>query len=88
MAYEPIWAIGTGRPCDAEEGQKMKLLIQKILAGIYNQSTASKISILYGGSVNAGNTANYIKEAEFAGLLVGGASLNGKEFSQIIKNSI
>lgn len=88
VAYEPIWAIGTGRPCDAEEGQKMKLLIQKILSNIYNPKVASKIPILYGGSVNSSNASAYIKEAGFAGLLVGGASLKAKEFNQIIKNSL
>jgi len=87
-AYEPIWAIGTGRPCDVEEGQKMKLLIKKILSGIYSPALASKIRILYGGSVNPDNAAGYVKEAEFDGLLVGGASLKDKDFSQIIKNSV
>jgi len=88
VAYEPIWAIGTGRPCDAEEAQKMKLLIKKILSNIYNQKIANSVRILYGGSVNSKNTTAYIKEAEFDGLLVGGASLDFQEFSQIIKNSV
>jgi triosephosphate isomerase (TIM) len=88
VAYEPIWAIGTGRPCDIEEGQKMRLLVKKILANLYNQNTANKIGVLYGGSVNAENASGYIKEAGFEGLLVGGASLKSSEFSQIIKNSI
>ena len=88
VAYEPIWAIGTGRPCDAEEAQKMKLLIKKILSNIYNQKIANSVKILYGGSVNSKNAAVYIKEAEFSGLLVGGASLDSVEFSQIVKNSI
>jgi len=87
IAYEPIWAIGTGRPCDVEESQKMRLLIKKILANLYNQNIANKVEILYGGSVNSENSAGYIKEAGFSGLLVGGASLNAKEFSQIVKNS-
>jgi triosephosphate isomerase len=87
-AYEPIWAIGTGRPCDIEEGQKMRLLIKKILTNLYNQNTANKIGVLYGGSVNSSNAAGYIKEAGFEGLLVGGASLKSQEFSQIIKNSV
>jgi len=88
VAYEPIWAIGTGRPCDPEEGQKMKLLIGKILANIYNPNTSSKIPILYGGSVNSSNAEGYIKEAGFSGLLVGGASLKDKEFVEIVKNSV
>lgn len=88
VAYEPVWAIGTGRPCDVEEGQKMQLLIKKILSGIYNQSVVSSIGVLYGGSVNSGNASGFIKEAGFSGLLVGGASLDDKEFSQIVKNSV
>lgn len=88
VAYEPIWAIGTGRPCDVEEGQKMRLLIKKILAKLYSQNTANRIGVLYGGSVNSKNAAGYIKEAGFEGLLVGGASLKASEFSQIVKNSI
>ncbi len=88
VAYEPIWAIGTGRPCDVEEGQKMRLLIKKILTRLYSQNAANKIGVLYGGSVNSGNAAGYVKEAGFEGLLVGGASLKASEFSQIVKNSI
>ncbi|KPJ54928.1 hypothetical protein AMJ47_02555 [Parcubacteria bacterium DG_72] len=88
VAYEPIWAIGTARPCDVEESQKMRLLIKKILAKLYSQNTANRVGVLYGGSVNSSNAAGYIKEAGFEGLLVGGASLKASEFSQIIKNSI
>lgn len=88
VAYEPIWAIGTGRPCDVEEGQKMRLLIKKILAKLYSQNIANHIGVLYGGSVNSSNAAGYVKESGFEGLLVGGASLKALEFSQIVKNSI
>ena len=88
IAYEPIWAIGTGQPCDAEEAQKMRLLIKKILSNIYSQKIANGARILYGGSVNSSNAKKYIKEAGFEGLLVGGASLDAIDFSQIIKNSI
>jgi len=85
VAYEPIWAIGTGKPCDAEEAQKMGLLIRKIISKIYNQTISKKIRILYGGSVNSKNAADYIKEACLQGLLVGGASLKAKEFVKIVK---
>lgn len=88
IAYEPIWAIGTGNPCDIEEAQKMGLLIRKIISGIYNRALSKNLRILYGGSVNSSNAAGYIKEAGFQGLLVGGASLDGKEFLKIIKTSI
>jgi triosephosphate isomerase len=85
IAYEPIWAIGTGRPCDVEEAQKMGLLIRKIISKIYNQTVSKNVRILYGGSVNSKNAAEYIKEAGLQGLLVGGASLDAKEFVDLIK---
>ncbi|MBZ9577769.1 triose-phosphate isomerase [Patescibacteria group bacterium] len=85
VAYEPIWAIGTGRPCDVEEAQKMGLLIRKIISKIYNQAVSKNVRILYGGSVNSKNAAGYIKEAGLQGLLVGGASLKAKEFIKIVK---
>ena len=85
IAYEPVWAIGTGNPCDIEEAQKMGLLIRKIISELYNRAIFKKLRILYGGSANSKNAAGYIKEAHFQGLLVGGASLNAKEFIQIIK---
>lgn len=83
VAYEPVWAIGTGEPCDIEEAQKMGLFARKIIAKIYSFSIAKNLRILYGGSVNSQNAPNYIKEANFQGLLVGGASLDPKEFIKI-----
>jgi triosephosphate isomerase len=85
IAYEPVWAIGTGNPCDVEEAQKMGLLIRKIMAKKYSLSIAKAIKILYGGSVNSKNAKPYITEANFQGLLVGGASLDPKEFVKIVK---
>jgi len=86
IAYEPVWAIGTGKACDVEEAQKMGLVIRKIIFGLYGSSIAEDIRILYGGSVNSKNAAGYIREAGFRGLLVGGASLDAEEFSKIIKS--
>jgi len=77
VAYEPVWAIGTGKPCHPPEAKKVLLFLRKFLG---------KIPILYGGSVNSENAVNYIKEAGFSGLLVGGASLEPKEFITIVKN--
>jgi len=85
IAYEPIWAIGTGKPCDPEEAQKMGLLIRKIISRIYNRTLAQKMPILYGGSVNSKNGASYIKEAGLQGLLIGGASLEAKEFVDLVR---
>lgn len=85
IAYEPIWAIGTGNSCDVEEAQKMGLFIKKIISQIYGSAVSKKIRIIYGGSVNSKNAGEYIKEAGFQGLLVGGASLDAKEFIKIVK---
>ena len=77
IAYEPIWAIGKGRACSFEDAKWARYLIKK--------SLKKKISILYGGSVNSKNAKNFIEEAGFQGLLVGGASLKPKEFIKIVK---
>ena len=76
IAYEPLWAIGTGNHCGIFEAKKVNLFIQKIV---------KNIPIIYGGSVNSQNSSDYIKKAGFEGLLVGGASLNSKEFVKIAK---
>jgi len=85
IAYEPIWAIGTGNACVPEEVLKINLFIKKTLTQLYNRKIAEKIKIIYGGSVNSKNAADYVKEAQMDGLLVGGASLNASEFVRIIK---
>jgi triosephosphate isomerase len=84
IAYEPIWAIGTGNACDPEEAQKTGLLIRKIISKTYNLPVSKKMRILYGGSVKSNNAESYLKEAGFQGLLVGGASLDSKEFLKIV----
>jgi triosephosphate isomerase len=88
IAYEPIWAIGSGKPCDAEEAKKNSALMRKIISEIYGPKTAGKIRLLYGGSVNSKNAESYIKEAGLNGLLIGGASLKAKEFIKIIGSVI
>jgi len=85
IAYEPIWAIGTGRPCHPEEAKVGVLTIRKALSNLYNPALSQKIKILYGGSVNSKIAKDYIKEANFKGLLIGGASLRAKEFIEILK---
>jgi len=79
IAYEPIWAIGTGNPCDVEEAQRMKEIIQKMVS--------KDIRILYGGSAKANNAEGYLKQAGFNGLLVGGASLDSEEFIKIVNTN-
>lgn len=76
IAYEPVWAIGTGQACSPQEAD----VVPQFVVNITNE----KISLLYGGSVNSQNAASYLQEANYNGLLVGGASLDPKEYSQII----
>jgi len=85
IAYEPVWAIGTGNPCLPEDVRETGLFIQKILTKIYNKKTAQRIRIIYGGSANSKNAADYIFKAGMQGLLVGGVSLDAKEFVKIVK---
>ena len=85
IAYEPVWAIGSGKPCDLDEAQTLGLLIRKIIAHLFSPIISQNLRILYGGSLGRKNARDYLKEAHFQGLLVGGASLDPKEFVQIVK---
>jgi triosephosphate isomerase len=86
IAYEPIWAIGTGKTATSEQAQEMQAYIRHILAEKYGSDVAGSISILYGGSVKAGNAKEIFGKPDVDGGLVGGASLNVTEFSTIIKS--
>ena len=86
IAYEPVWAIGTGKTATSQQAQEMHAVIRKHLAGKYGQPVADAISILYGGSVNAGNAKELFACADVDGGLVGGASLKSREFTDIIKS--
>ena len=84
IAYEPIWAIGTGKVATSEQAQEVCKAIRDVLAEIYGSETAEEISILYGGSVNGGNAEELFKMPDIDGGLVGGASLK-EDFEKIVK---
>jgi len=88
LAYEPIWAIGTGLTATPEQAQEVHAFIRNKLSDIYGQETATYAIILYGGSVKPGNTFSLLKEKDINGALVGGASLEAGSFSEIVKESI
>ena len=85
IAYEPIWAIGTGKTASTEQAQQMHLFIRSVLVTKWGQSIADDITILYGGSVKGSNAKELFGCKDVDGGLVGGASLIGPEFIQIIK---
>jgi triosephosphate isomerase len=85
IAYEPIWAIGTGKTASTEQAQEMHAHIRAVLANQYGETVSSQISILYGGSVKAGNARELFGSKDVDGGLVGGASLLASEFIEIIK---
>jgi triosephosphate isomerase len=85
IAYEPVWAIGTGKTATSQQAQDMHAVIRKHLATKYGQPVAESISILYGGSVNAANAKELFACPDVDGGLVGGASLKSREFMEIAK---
>lgn len=84
VAYEPIWAIGTGKADTAENANKTMIALRAVLAEILGKETADQIRLLYGGSVKPANIAGFMACSDIDGALVGGASLKADSFSQIV----
>ncbi len=85
IAYEPVFSIGTGKPCPISVANSRRIFIKKTVAKKYSPSVAENVPILYGGSVTSQNVSSYVTEGGFQGVLVGKASLKAPEFKKIIK---
>ena len=87
IAYEPVWAIGTGKAASGEQAAATIQFIRDVLAKLWNKSIAQDLRILYGGSVTSANIAEFISHPEIDGALVGGASLKAEEFVSIVEKT-
>ena len=87
IAYEPIWAIGTGAAATAEDAEAVCAFIRETVKDIAGKKAASDIRILYGGSVKSENIADFLKEKDIDGALIGGASLKPEDFLSIYEKS-
>ena len=85
IAYEPVWAIGTGRAATPEVAQEMMAHIRSVLGTVRPGESADEVPLLYGGSVNSANVSEYMGQPDVNGALVGGASLDGDSFLQIVQ---
>ncbi|MGB8703568.1 MAG: triose-phosphate isomerase, partial [Gillisia sp.] len=84
LAYEPVWAIGTGETASPEQAQEMHAYVRKLIADKYGNQVAQDVSILYGGSVKPGNAREIFAKEDVDGGLIGGASLNAIDFLEIV----
>jgi triosephosphate isomerase len=88
IAYEPVWAIGTGKTATTAQAQEVHALIRTLLVTMFDEATAKRVRIQYGGSVKPGNARELMSQQDVDGALVGGASLEVRSFSDIVRNSI
>jgi triosephosphate isomerase len=88
IAYEPVWAIGTGKTATTQQAQDAHAFIRSLLVKIFDEAVAKKVRIQYGGSVKPANAKELMSQPDVDGALVGGASLEPRSFADIIKNSI
>jgi triosephosphate isomerase len=88
IAYEPVWAIGTGRTATAAQAQEAHAFIRHTLSKIADDATADKIRIQYGGSVKPDNARELMEQRDIDGALVGGASLDARSFAEIVKAAL
>ena len=88
IAYEPVWAIGTGKTATADQAEEVCGFIRDTLAKIYDQATADAVTIQYGGSMNAGNAAELLSKPNVDGGLIGGASLKAADFNTIVQAAV
>lgn len=85
IAYEPIWAIGTGKTATTAQANEVCSVIRKVIAELYGANTADAVRIQYGGSMNAGNAAELMAQPDIDGGLIGGASLKADDFTKIVR---
>lgn len=85
LAYEPVWAIGTGETASPEQAQEVHAFIRKVLTDKYGEALAQEVSILYGGSVKPGNAAEIFSKEDVDGGLIGGAALSASDFKAIVE---
>ncbi len=88
IAYEPVWAIGTGKTATTAQAQEAHLFIRRLLGTLFDEATAKRVRLQYGGSVKPSNARELMAQPDVDGALVGGASLEARTFADIIKNSI
>ncbi len=88
LAYEPVWAIGTGKTATTAQAQEAHAFIRAVLGKMFDETVARRVRIQYGGSVKPSNARELMSQADVDGALVGGASLEARSFADIIKNSI